>query len=90
MLLVMARARWRARDDASARWLLAGSASTATAVNTGDDSRFIDATTAAEVDIPAPPTALGQRRFTLMLPDTYETAVMRSRCVRTCRTGNRI
>jgi hypothetical protein len=59
--------------------VLVSVAVTVKALNAGDDSRFIDATTAAAVDIPASPTTLGQHRFTLTLPDAFDTASRRSR-----------
>lgn len=34
----------------------------------GNDARFIDATTASQVDVPPYPTALGQHRFSVKLP----------------------
>lgn len=35
----------------------------------GNDARFIDATTADRVDVPSYPTALGQHKFTVKLPN---------------------
>ncbi|MEW2482757.1 PQQ-binding-like beta-propeller repeat protein [Mycobacterium sp. NPDC049093] len=40
----------------------------------GNDSRFIDATTADRVDIPPYPTALGQHRFSVKLPGALSTS----------------
>ncbi len=41
------------------------------AVRAGDDGRFVDATTAAATDVPAVPAALGQRTFTVSVPDAF-------------------
>lgn len=40
----------------------------------GNDGRFIDATTAEQVDVPSYPTALGQHRFTAKLPGALGTS----------------
>lgn len=48
--------------------VVASSAVTVAAGFAGDDGRFIDATTADQVDVPAYPTALGQHKFTVKLP----------------------
>lgn len=53
--------------------VVASSAVTVAAGFAGDDGRFIDATTAAQVDVPPYPTALGQHRFTVKLPDALPT-----------------
>ncbi|OCB50463.1 hypothetical protein A5721_01880 [Mycobacterium vulneris] len=42
------------------------------ALRAGDDARFLDATTAAATDVPAMPTALGKRTFTVPVPDAFE------------------
>lgn len=42
------------------------------AVHAGDDSRLIDATTAAAVDVPPYPSTLGQKRFTIALPEALD------------------
>lgn len=39
----------------------------------GNDARFIDATTANQVDVPPYPTALGQHKFTVKLPGARPT-----------------
>ncbi|MCV7365027.1 PQQ-binding-like beta-propeller repeat protein [Mycolicibacterium neworleansense] len=41
------------------------------ALRAGDDGRFVDATTAAATDVPASPAALGQRTFTVSVPDAF-------------------
>ncbi|MDH6196928.1 outer membrane protein assembly factor BamB [Mycobacterium frederiksbergense] len=43
------------------------------ALRAGDDGRYVDATTAAATDVPAVPTALGQRTFTVSVPDAFDT-----------------
>ncbi|MCV7172296.1 PQQ-like beta-propeller repeat protein [Mycobacterium manitobense] len=48
------------------------SATTVAAVRAGDDARYVDATPAAGVDVPPVPTALGQKRFTVTIPDAYD------------------
>ncbi|WKG05037.1 PQQ-binding-like beta-propeller repeat protein [Mycolicibacterium sp. HK-90] len=45
---------------------------TVSAFRAGDDGRYVDATTAAATDVPAAPTALGQRTFTVSVPDAFE------------------
>ncbi|MGV0813221.1 PQQ-binding-like beta-propeller repeat protein [Mycolicibacterium boenickei] len=45
---------------------------TVAAVRAGDDGRFLDATTAPATEVPAAPTALGQRTFTVSVPDAFE------------------
>lgn len=42
------------------------------ALRAGDDDRFLDATTAAATDVPVMPTTLGQRTFTVSVPDAFE------------------
>lgn len=42
------------------------------ALRAGDDARFLDATTAPATDVPALPDALGQRTFTVSVPDAFE------------------
>jgi hypothetical protein len=42
---------------------------TVLAVQAGDDRRYVDATVAATTDVPAAPTKLGQRRFTVKVSD---------------------
>ncbi|MBU9763896.1 PQQ-binding-like beta-propeller repeat protein [Mycobacterium sp. TNTM28] len=38
----------------------------------GDDGRYLDATTAAATDVPALPGGIGQRTFTVSVPDAFE------------------
>jgi outer membrane protein assembly factor BamB len=42
------------------------------ALRAGDDGRYVDATTAAATDVPAVPGRLGQRTFTVSVPDAFE------------------
>lgn len=49
--------------------VVASTAVAVTAASAGNDDRYIDATTADRVDVPPYPSALGQHRFTLTLPD---------------------
>ncbi|MUL81184.1 MULTISPECIES: PQQ-binding-like beta-propeller repeat protein [unclassified Mycolicibacterium] len=42
------------------------------ALRAGDDGRYVDATTAAATDVPAVPSMLGQRTFTVSVPDAFE------------------
>lgn len=44
---------------------------TVAALRTGDDGRFVDASTAASIDAPTAPTALGQRTFTASVADAF-------------------
>ncbi|MGV0741415.1 outer membrane protein assembly factor BamB family protein [Mycolicibacterium sp. XJ870] len=44
---------------------------TVVAVRAGDDSRYVDATTADAMDVPAAPASLGQRAFTVTVPDAF-------------------
>lgn len=61
------------------RWLAIGaviavavaSVVTVVALRTGDDGHFVDASTAASIDAPAAPTALGQRAFTVAVADAF-------------------
>lgn len=41
------------------------------ALRAGDDGRFVDSSTAAATDVPAIPTALGKRTFTVSVPDAF-------------------
>lgn len=66
-------------DRAAVRLLAVGAAIavvvaavvTVGALRTGDDGRFVDATTAAATDVPAVPNALGKRTFTVSVPDAF-------------------
>ncbi|MHC9291645.1 PQQ-binding-like beta-propeller repeat protein [Mycobacterium sp. LTG2003] len=51
--------------------VVAASAVTVAAFRAGDDSRYLDATTAGGVDVPAPPAELGARTFTVALADAF-------------------
>jgi outer membrane protein assembly factor BamB len=51
--------------------VVTASVTTVASVRAGDDTRYVDATTAAAVDVPPVPAALGQRRFTVTVPDAY-------------------
>lgn len=42
------------------------------AFRAGDDTRFLDASTAAATDVPAVPDTLGKRTFTVSVPDAFE------------------
>lgn len=41
------------------------------AVRAGDDGRFVDASTAAATEVPALPTNLGKKTFTVSVPDAF-------------------
>lgn len=41
------------------------------ALRVGDDARFLDATTASATDVPAVPSALGKRTFTVPVPGAF-------------------
>ncbi|MCZ8379139.1 PQQ-binding-like beta-propeller repeat protein [Mycobacterium sp. CPCC 205372] len=48
------------------------SVTTVASVRAGDDTRYVDATTAAAADVPPVPMVLGQKRFTVTVPDAYD------------------